>query len=82
MYRGPFDETRVLNHFHRIANRLAIALVLSALIIGAALMMRVETQFTILGYPGLAMLFFLLAAACGLLLVVSIFLSDRRDQEP
>ena len=29
------------------------------MIIGAAMLMRVETSFRILGYPGLAMLFFL-----------------------
>jgi hypothetical protein len=32
------------------------------MIIGAAMLMRVETNFRILGYPGLAMLFFLGAA--------------------
>lgn len=73
-----FDEARTMGHFQRMTNRLAISLVLAALIVGAALMMRVETSFTLLGYPGLAMLFFLLAAACGLALVVSIVLSDRR----
>jgi hypothetical protein len=36
-------------------------LVLAALIVGAAMLMRVQTPFTILGYPGLAMLLFLAA---------------------
>jgi len=46
--------------------------VLSALIVGAALLMRVPTPFTVLGYPGIAMLFFTTAAVGGLALVVSI----------
>ena len=71
------DETRFLAHFQRMTNRLSMSVVLAALIVGAALMMRVETSFTLLGYPGLAMLFFLLAAVCGFALVVSIYLSDR-----
>lgn len=37
-------------------------LILAAMIIGAAMLMRVETSFRIIGYPGLAMLFFLGAA--------------------
>lgn len=77
-----FDENKLVENFHRMTNRLSISLVLAALIIGAALMMRVQTSFTILGYPGLAMLFFLLAAACGFVLVISIYLSDRRDRDP
>ena len=77
-----FDENRLVENFHRMTNRISISLVLAALIIGAALMMRVQTTFTILGYPGLAMLFFLLAAACGFVLVISIYLSDRHDRKP
>jgi len=37
-------------------------MILAAMIIGAAMLMRVETSFRIMGYPGLAMLFFLGAA--------------------
>ena len=49
-----------------------------ALIVGAALMMRVETSFTILGYPGFAMLLFLAAAIGGGVLVWDILMKDRR----
>ena len=41
------------------------------------MLMRVETTFRIFGYPGLAMLCFLAAAAGGLWLVLSILLHDR-----
>jgi len=71
-----FDETRLMDNLQKIANRIALGLVLAALIVGAALLMQVRTSFTLFGYPGLAMLLFLLAAACGFILVLSIFLND------
>ena len=70
------DEARLLAGMHKIANRITIGLVLSALIIGAALLMRVETPFRILGYPGLAIVCFGLAASGGLLLLVKILRDD------
>jgi predicted unusual protein kinase regulating ubiquinone biosynthesis (AarF/ABC1/UbiB family) len=71
-----FDETRLMDNLQKIANRIALGLVLAALIVGAALLMQVQTRFRIFGYPGLAMLLFLLAAACGFALIVTIFLND------
>jgi hypothetical protein len=38
----------------KIANRVTSGLILAALIVGAALLMRVDTPFKIAGYPGLA----------------------------
>ncbi len=75
------DELRMLSNLHDIANRLAMSIVLAALIVGAALMMRVETPFTVFGYPGIAMILFLLAAGCGFYLVFSIYLGkDARSR--
>jgi ubiquinone biosynthesis protein len=71
-----FDETRLMDNLQKIANRIALGLVLAALIVGAALMMQVQTPFRIFGYPGLAMLLFLLAAACGFALVLTVFFND------
>jgi ubiquinone biosynthesis protein len=71
-----FDETRLMDNLQKIANRIALGLVLAALIVGAALLMQVRTRFTLFGYPGLAMLLFLLAVACGFLLIFSIFFND------
>jgi predicted unusual protein kinase regulating ubiquinone biosynthesis (AarF/ABC1/UbiB family) len=56
------DEGSILEGLQKVANRITLGLVLAAMIIGAAMLMRVETSFKILGYPGLAMLFFLAAA--------------------
>ncbi len=70
------DERLLMDHLQKIANRIALAMVLGALIVGAALLMGVETSFTLFGYPGIAMLLFLAAAACGFLLVGNILYSD------
>ena len=41
------------------------------------MMMQVPTRFTLFGYPGLAMIFFLLAAAGGVWMLWTILKSDR-----
>jgi predicted unusual protein kinase regulating ubiquinone biosynthesis (AarF/ABC1/UbiB family) len=63
-----------------VANRITVGLVIAALIVGAAMLMRIPTSFTIFGYPGLAMLFFLAAAGGGLALLLRIALSDRKQR--
>lgn len=72
-----FDEDEFLVHMQKIANRITAGLVLAALIIGAALLMPVPTTFTLFGYPGLAILCFLAAAAGGFYLVWTVLWSDR-----
>ncbi|HEX7241265.1 MAG TPA: hypothetical protein VF263_13405, partial [Longimicrobiaceae bacterium] len=57
------DEVRLMAGLQKVANRITMGLVLAALIIGAAMLMRVETSFRIFGYPGVAMLLFLAAVA-------------------
>jgi ubiquinone biosynthesis protein len=74
------DAKVVMQGMQKIANRITTGLVLAALIIGASLLMRVETSFQLFGYPGLAMLCFLMAAAGGFYLVLSIFLQDYKDK--
>jgi ubiquinone biosynthesis protein len=73
------DAEMVVEGLQKVANRIATGLVLAALIIGAALLMRVDTSFRIFDYPGLAMLCFLAAAAGGFYLVVSIFVQDQKS---
>jgi predicted unusual protein kinase regulating ubiquinone biosynthesis (AarF/ABC1/UbiB family) len=72
------DEKLLIEGLQKIANRITMGLVVAALIVGAALLMRVETTFRIWGYPGLAMIFFLLAAAAGLILLFNILFYDRK----
>jgi predicted unusual protein kinase regulating ubiquinone biosynthesis (AarF/ABC1/UbiB family) len=75
------DEKVVLEGLQKVANRITLGLVVAALIVGAAMLMRVETSFRIFGYPGLAMIFFLLAAAAGLVLVFNIMFYDERRRK-
>ena len=71
------DEGAVIDGLQKVANRITTGLVLAALIIGAAMMMRIESRFTLLGYPGFPTLLFIVAGSLGLWLVFSIFAHDR-----
>ena len=71
------DETRLMTGFQKVANRITMGLVLAALIVGAAMLVRVETSFRILGYPGLAFILFVLAAGGGIALLLTILLKDE-----
>jgi predicted unusual protein kinase regulating ubiquinone biosynthesis (AarF/ABC1/UbiB family) len=70
------DEAALMAGFQKVANRITLGLLLAALIVGAALLMQVETSFRILGYPGLAIVCFLLAAAGGVALIAAIVFWD------
>jgi hypothetical protein len=70
------DEGAVIHGLQKVANRITLGLLLASLIIGAAMLMRVETSFRLFGYPGFAMLFFLVAATGALWLAFSILTSD------
>jgi predicted unusual protein kinase regulating ubiquinone biosynthesis (AarF/ABC1/UbiB family) len=74
------DVNLLLQGFQKIANRITMGLVLAALIVGASLLMQVDTKFQILGYPGLAMLCFIGAAGGGFWLVINILIADTRDK--
>jgi ubiquinone biosynthesis protein len=75
------DETKLMEGFQKIANRITMGLVLAAIIVGAALMMKVETAFTIFGYPGIAIIFFFIAAGAGLFLVYNILFKDEKSEK-
>jgi ubiquinone biosynthesis protein len=74
------EDAWLLEGMQKMSNRIAMGIVVAALILGAAMMMRIPTRFTFLGYPGIAMFFFLLAAALGLVLVLDIVLRDIRHR--
>ena len=74
------DEDLIMSGLQKIANRITLGLILAALIVGAAMLMRVETTFRILGYPGFAILFFLAATAGAIALVVTILRGDRQHK--
>jgi len=73
------DAKMVMAGMEKIANRITTGLVLAALIIGASLLMRIETQSRLFGYPTLAILCFIAAAGGAVWLLIRIFLQDRKD---
>ena len=81
------EESRLIESMQKIANRIAVGVITSGLIVGAAMMMRIPSSRSILGYPALALLLFLVAFGLGAALVVSSLLNDRRakpreDRDP
>jgi ubiquinone biosynthesis protein len=70
------DHGSIIDGLQKVANRIALGLVLAALIIGAALLMRVPTPLTIFGYPALAIVLFLAAAAGGVTMAWIILAGD------
>ncbi|HER39916.1 MAG TPA: AarF/ABC1/UbiB kinase family protein, partial [Salinimicrobium catena] len=71
------DEKRLTDGFQKIANRITLGLVFAAMIVGAAMLMRVPSAFTILGYPGLAIIFFFFAAIGGMYLTYMILFRNE-----
>jgi ABC-type polysaccharide/polyol phosphate export permease len=67
--------------FQKIANRITTGIILAALIMGASILMQVQTSFRIFGYPGLAILCFLAAAVGGFWLVFNIFVQDQKGRK-
>jgi predicted unusual protein kinase regulating ubiquinone biosynthesis (AarF/ABC1/UbiB family) len=76
----PSETAFLVESASKVANRITTGLILASLIVGAALLMRVPTQFQILGYPGLAMLCFIAAAGGGFWLVLSILWQDHKSR--
>jgi predicted unusual protein kinase regulating ubiquinone biosynthesis (AarF/ABC1/UbiB family) len=73
-----FDEVALIEGLQKIANRIAMGVVLAALIVGAAIVMQIPTRWTILGYPAIAMALFAGAALGGIALITSIVTTDRK----
>ena len=72
------EESRLMENMQKIANRITTGLIVAALIIAAAMIMRIETAYRLFGYPALALVLFVVAAALGISIVVSALLRDRR----
>lgn len=74
------DEKTLVVGFQKVANRITVGLIIAALIVGAAMLMKVETSFRLWGYPGLAILLFLAAAAGGVALLINILFYDKGEK--
>jgi ubiquinone biosynthesis protein len=70
------DEQALMRGVQKLANRVTTGMVIASLVIGAALIMRIPTRTRLFGYPAIAIVLFLLAAASAAWLVINIQLSD------
>ncbi|WP_417265338.1 ABC1 kinase family protein [Brumimicrobium sp.] len=73
------DEERFTDAFQKVANRITAGLIIAALIMGAALMARIPSSWTIGGYPAFAFLLFVFAALIGLYLLYQILFKDKKQ---
>ena len=71
------NEKLLMKGLQKIANRITMGLIISAFIVGSSMLARVETTFKIWGYPGLALIFYLLAGIGALILMFSILFKDE-----
>lgn len=75
------DAKTMMEGMQKIANRITTGVILASLVIGASLMMKIETNSRLFGYPTLAILCFLAAAAGGFYLVISILWQDYKSRK-
>lgn len=71
------DEHKLIQGLQKVANRITTGLILAAFIVGSSMLARVDTTFRIFGYPGLAMVFFLVALVGAAWLMVQIYWKDE-----
>jgi ubiquinone biosynthesis protein len=74
------DEHELMRMAQKVANRVTAGLVLAALIVGASMLMQVDVEPRLFGYPALAIVLFLGAAAAGFGLLLSILFGDEHGR--
>ena len=72
------DDSKLMENLQKIANRITVGLIIAALLVASALLMRVESGTRLFGYPALAMVMFMIATLLGLFVVGSVLLTDHR----
>ena len=78
---GGLQESRLTENLQKIANRVAAGVIVAALILASAMLMRGDVAGPrLFGYPAVAMVMFLLASALGFGIVLSVLISDRRPK--
>ena len=70
------DDKELMRGVQKLANRLTTGIVVAALVIGAALIMRIDVRPKLFGYPAIAIVLFAIAATAAAWLLVSIIISD------
>jgi predicted unusual protein kinase regulating ubiquinone biosynthesis (AarF/ABC1/UbiB family) len=70
------DEKELMRGIQKLANRLTSGVIIAALIVGAAMLMRIDTKSKLFGYPRLAIICFLTAAVAGVWLTLNSVMHD------
>ena len=71
------DEKHLIEGIQKIANRITAGLLLGSLILGASIVMHIKTDVTLLGYPVIAFVLFVLAAVGAAVLAFNILFRDE-----
>ena len=72
------EESKLLENMQKIANRITAGLISASLVVGAALALKIDAGPKLFGYPGVALVMFVLAFGLSTALVISSLLSDRK----
>ena len=72
------EESHLMENIQKIANRISTGIIVAALIVASAMLMRQDGGPRLMGYPALATILFLIAAVLGLGIVVSALFRDRK----
>jgi len=72
------DDSQLMENVQKVANRISTGIIVAALILASAMLMRVESGPRLFGYPALAFVLFSIAAVLGLGIVASAILRDRK----
>ncbi|MGB2803478.1 MAG: AarF/UbiB family protein [Candidatus Zixiibacteriota bacterium] len=68
---------KLILELDRSSNRVSFSLVIAAIIVGSSLIMRIETKYTLLGYPLFGILGYVFAGVLGVWLVIAILRSGK-----
>jgi ubiquinone biosynthesis protein len=74
------QESHLMENLQKIANRIATGLIVAALILASAMLMRSGIGPQLFGYPAVALVLFVIATALGLVIVLSALRNDRRPK--
>jgi predicted unusual protein kinase regulating ubiquinone biosynthesis (AarF/ABC1/UbiB family) len=74
------DEVKLIRGLHKVANRIAVGLVIAALIVGASNMMAVEGTGRLFGYPALPLVVFTCAVLAAVVLLWRAVAGDDAEE--
>ncbi|QDH69625.1 ABC1 kinase family protein [Marilutibacter alkalisoli] len=72
------EESHLMESLQKIANRICAGVVVASLILASSMLMDADGGIRLWGYPAIALVLFLVAAALGLGIIGSALIGDRR----